>query len=114
MTASLTNKHDPHLVYSDIVDIVVRGTNFVLMLWHGGDVEVLLDVVHVVESRHGGDAVVTGQALHLRLQLVLKVESFQIFYSGDQPNGKCKSCLFFVAQLSVNLFIFMNSYLRLL
>ena len=88
-------------------------TNFILVL-HWGDVEVLLDVVHVVESRHGGDAVVTGQALHLRLQLVLKVESFQIFFSGDQPNGKCKSCLFFVAQLSVNLFIFMNSYLRLL
>ena len=44
----------PHLVNPDAVDVIVRGADLVLGGGGRGDVEVLLDVVHVVEGGHGG------------------------------------------------------------
>ena len=62
----------PHLVYPDTaVDVVVRGADLVLVLGGGGgggDVEVLLDVVHVVEGGHGGQAGGAGLRVLLALQ----------------------------------------------
>ena len=51
-----------HLVNSHTVDIIMRGAHFVLTLCGGsrGDVEVLLDVVHVVEGGHCSEAGGTG------------------------------------------------------
>ena len=46
----------PHLVNPDAVDVIVRGADLVLSGGGRGDVEVLLDVVHVVEGGHGGQA----------------------------------------------------------
>ena len=48
-----------YLVNSDIIDIVMSRTNFILVL-HRRDVEVLLDVVHVVEGGHGGEGAGAG------------------------------------------------------
>ena len=62
----------PHLVNPHTVDIIVCGADFVLMLCggSGGDVEVLLDVVHVVEGGHGGEgAGAGGRRAALRLTL---------------------------------------------
>ena len=44
----------PHLVNPDAVDVIVRGADLVLGGGGRGDVEVLLDVVHVVEGGHSG------------------------------------------------------------
>ena len=46
----------PHLVNPDAVDVIVCGADLVLGGGGRGDVEVLLDVVHVVEGGHGGQA----------------------------------------------------------
>ena len=46
----------PHLVNPDAVDVIVRWADLVLGGGGRGDVEVLLDVVHVVEGGHGGQA----------------------------------------------------------
>ena len=46
----------PHLVNPDAVDVIVRGADLVLGGGSRGDVEVLLDVVHVIEGGHGGQA----------------------------------------------------------
>lgn len=46
----------PHLVNPDAVDVIVRGADLVLGGGSRGDVEVLLNVVHVVEGRHCGQA----------------------------------------------------------
>ena len=50
---------DIYLVYGDAVEVVVCGADLVLGV-HGGDVEVLLDVVHVVEGGHGGEGAGAG------------------------------------------------------
>ena len=54
-----------HLVNPDTVDIIMRGAHFVLMLCCGsrGDVEVLLDVVHMVAGGHCSEAGGTGADL---------------------------------------------------
>ena len=65
-------KKSYYLINSDIIDIVVSRTNFVLVL-NRGDVEVLLDVVHMVEGRHGGHRVQakTGTSGAATLQYIL-------------------------------------------
>ena len=45
----MTQPQNSYLVYSDTVDIIMSWTYFVLMI-NGRDVEVLLDVVHMVEG----------------------------------------------------------------
>ena len=50
---------DIYLVYGDAVEVVVCGADLVLGV-HRGDVEVLLDVVHVVEGGHGGEGAGAG------------------------------------------------------
>ena len=64
----------PHLVNPHTVDIIVCGADFVLMLGGGsrGDVEVLLDVVHVVEGGHCSQAGWTGIWTDLWLSLALQ------------------------------------------
>ena len=85
-----------HLVNSDTVDIIMRGAHFVLMLCCGsrGDVEVLLDVVHVVEGGHCSEAGGTGAwadlwlppTLQTRLWSVAATDNWQLSSQvSDQP-----------------------------